>query len=124
VSNNIKDLGGSGPGAGASLGTSRTSAAVPANTGGTAAESADSAGRDVHITDTATWLANLESQLRESPAVDTAKVASIRTAIEQGQYTVRPEHVAAQLSQMEHALSKLQPGPNAAPLPRAPDEES
>lgn len=65
---------------------------------------------EVHITDTATQLAALEQTLRESPAVDPARVALFRSAIEQGTYAVKPEHVATQLMQMEHALSGLPEG--------------
>jgi negative regulator of flagellin synthesis FlgM len=62
---------------------------------------------EVHITDTATRLAAVEQTLRDSPAVDSARVALLRSAIEQGNYTVRPEHAATQLMQMEHALAGL-----------------
>ena len=62
---------------------------------------------DVTITDTATALASLEQSLRDAPAVDSAKVAQLQSAIEQGTYQVNPEHVATQLMQMERALSSL-----------------
>jgi negative regulator of flagellin synthesis FlgM len=62
---------------------------------------------DVHITDTASQLASLEQSLREAPAVDPARVAQLQSAIEQGRYTVNPDHVAAQLMQMERALAGL-----------------
>ena len=42
-----------------------------------------------------------------TPAVDSAKVAQLQSAIEQGTYTVNPEHVATQLMQMERALAGL-----------------
>lgn len=105
VSNKINELGGGGPGA-SPLGASRTAAPVAPNSSAASAEAAGAAG-DVHITDTATWLATLEPALREAPAVDAARVAAIRAAIEQGQYTVQPEHVAAQLMQIERALGQL-----------------
>jgi negative regulator of flagellin synthesis FlgM len=80
--------------------------------GSSAAEATDSG--EVHITDTATRLAALEQVLRDSPAVDSARVALLRNAIEQGQYTVNPDHVATQLLQVEHALSPLM-GSSASP---------
>lgn len=105
MSNKINELSGGGPGA-SPLGASRSTAAVGANSSAAPAGAAGAVG-DVHITDTATWLATLEPALREAPAVDAAKVAAIRAAIEQGQYTVQPEHVAAQLMQIERALGQL-----------------
>jgi negative regulator of flagellin synthesis FlgM len=87
----------------------RTSAVVPTRevvTGGGNAAPAPATG-DVHITDTASQLASLEQALREAPAVDSAKVARLQSAIEQGTYQVNPEHVATQLLQMERALAGL-----------------
>ena len=87
----------------------RASAVVPTRdvvTGGSNAAPAPATG-DVHITDTASQLASLEQALRDSPAVDSAKVAQLRSAIEQGTYQVNPEHVATQLMQMERALAGL-----------------
>jgi negative regulator of flagellin synthesis FlgM len=75
---------------------------------------------EVHITDTATHLAALEQTLRDSPAVDSARVALLRNAIEQGQYSVDSNHVATQLLQVEHALSGLTNARASAPV--APDE--
>ena len=87
----------------------RTSAVVPTRdvvTGGGNAAPAPATG-DVHITDTASQLASLEQALRDSPAVDSARVAQLRSAIEQGTYQVNSEHVATQLMQMESALAGL-----------------
>lgn len=65
---------------------------------------------DVHITDSASQLAALEQTLHSLPAVDEARVAQFRTAIEQGTYTVQPQQVADQLMQLEHSLSQLPEG--------------
>jgi negative regulator of flagellin synthesis FlgM len=65
---------------------------------------------DVHITDSASQLATLEQTLHGLPAVDEARVARFRTAIEQGTYTVQPQHVADQLMQLERSLSQLPEG--------------
>ena len=65
---------------------------------------------DVHITDSASQLAALEQTLHSLPAVDEARVAQFRTAIDQGTYTVQPQQVADQLMQLEHSLSQLAEG--------------
>ena len=87
----------------------RPSAVTPVRdavtSGGNAAPPA--APGEVHITDTASQLAALEQSLRDSPAVDSAKVAHLQSVIEQGTYKVNPEHVATQLMQMERALAGL-----------------
>ncbi len=106
MSNEINELNGGGPGAGASLGASRTAGpAAPASS--SAPATAAGAAGDVHITDTASFLASLEPALREAPAVDAAKVAAIRTAMEGGHYSVRPEHIGTQLLHIERALGQL-----------------
>ena len=116
VSHKINDLNGSAPGAAASVGTSRAQGATaPGASSSSDAAAVPAATGDVHITDTAARLALLEPALREAPAVDPARVAAIRAAIESGQYAVRPEHVATQLLQVEQSLAPLQGGP-VAPL--------
>ncbi len=82
-------------------------------TGGSSAQAQaqpSAAAGDVHITDSASQLASLEQTLRSLPAVDPARVTQFRTAIEQGTYTVQPQHVADQLLQLEQSLSPLQKG--------------
>jgi negative regulator of flagellin synthesis FlgM len=74
------------------------------------ADVASAATGDVHITDSASQLATLEQTLRSLPAVDEARVAQFRTAIEQGSYTVQPQQVADQLMQLERSLSQLPEG--------------
>ncbi len=108
MSHKINDLNGAGPASGTSVGTSRTkgTGAPGAGTPATAAQEAP-ASPDVHITDTASFLASLEPTLRGAPAVDAARVAAVRNALEQGHYTVDAGHVAAQLTQMEQALGQL-----------------
>jgi negative regulator of flagellin synthesis FlgM len=76
--------------------------------GGTSSDaSAQNGSRNVQITGSARQLADLEQQLRDLPAVNETRVSQIRTAIEQGTYTVRPQHVADQLMSIERDLSKL-----------------
>jgi negative regulator of flagellin synthesis FlgM len=63
--------------------------------------------QDVQITGTARQLADIEQQLRDLPAVNETRVSQIRTAIEQGTYTVRPEQIADHLMSLEKALGQL-----------------
>ena len=79
-------------------------------TGGSAPTSAGSSSGsgDVHITDSASQLASLEQTVRSLPAVDPVRVAQFQTAIDQGTYTVQPQHVADQLLQLEDSLKQLQ----------------
>lgn len=102
MSNKINDLA-------TNVTAGRASAVVPTRdvvTAGSNAAPAPAPG-EVHITDTASQLASLEQSLRDVPAVDSAKVAQLQSAIEQGRYTVNPEHIATQLVQMERALAGL-----------------
>jgi len=59
----------------------------------------------VHITGSARQLANLEQQLKDSPAIDEARVAKIREAIDSGQYQISGERIAGKLLSLEHQLS-------------------
>ena len=77
-----------------------------AMTGGPSGSVAGTA--DVHITGTAARLAALEQALLDLPAIDEARVAEIRFAIEEGRYTVNPDRIADQLLQLEQALRGLQ----------------
>lgn len=63
---------------------------------------------DVQITDRARQLAALEKALKDLPAVDEARVATIRLAIQNGTYQVSADDIASKLLQMEHALADLQ----------------
>ncbi len=81
--------------------------ATAAATSEAAAGSAGSAPGDVHITDSANLLARLAQQLHAMPAVNEARVAQFRSAIESGSYTVQSGHVAAQLMQLEHSLAQI-----------------
>lgn len=64
-------------------------------------------GTDVHITGTALQLADLEQGVKDMPAVDDAKVASISAALEKGSYRINPELIADRLMQIEQALAPL-----------------
>jgi len=81
--------------------------AVPRSKDAAGAESAAADSSDVQITGTARTLAALEQTLRDVPRLNEERVAALRTAIEQGTYAVRPEHVADQLLQLERILGTL-----------------
>lgn len=99
----IDGLDGSRP---ASPGAGRVSRRSQASSG-SAAGGAAGATESVHITDTAAQLAALEKAVSDLPAVDESRVAALRTAIEQGTYTVSPDKVADQLMQFEQTLEPL-----------------
>ena len=61
----------------------------------------------VQITGAARQLANLEQAVNDAPVVNTAKVAQISSAIEQGTYSVNARHIANQLVEMEKSLKGL-----------------
>jgi negative regulator of flagellin synthesis FlgM len=58
----------------------------------------------VSITDSARQLAALEQAVNSAPVVNSAKVAKIGKAVDDGSYTVDPEKVADKLMQMEQSL--------------------
>lgn len=61
----------------------------------------------VHITGTARQLADLEQVVKDMPAVDEARVAAVRQALESGTYQVHPEKIADQLLHIEQVLAPL-----------------
>ena len=67
----------------------------------------NTASENVQITGAARNLASLEQAVKDLPAVNTAKVAQLSTAIEQGTYTVNSQHIADRLMQMDKELSRL-----------------
>jgi negative regulator of flagellin synthesis FlgM len=101
-----------------SLGASALDASRPAEkasdattgSSSSAPDGSSSGTSDVHITDSASQLASLEQTLRSLPAVDSARVSQLQTAIEQGTYTVQPQQVADQLIQLEQSLGELSGG--------------
>ena len=60
--------------------------------------------QQVQITGAARQLAGLEQALRALPAVNEARIAQLRAAIDNGSYAVRPQHIAEQLLSLERAL--------------------
>ena len=78
--------------------------------GTSASQSADAgkAATPVRITDQARQLAALERAVQDVPVVNNARVAAVRTAIEEGRYEVVPERVADKLLRMEQELLKTE----------------
>ena len=108
MSNKISGLsGGSAAPIGAGRAAEKTRDAASGNSSAPAASSSSETTGDVHITDSASQLASLEQAVRSLPAVDPARVAQFSSAIEQGTYTVQPQHVADQLMQLEQSLGQL-----------------
>ncbi len=66
--------------------------------------------QDVQITGAAHQLADLDKKVRELPDVNAERVSQLRSAIEQGTYSIRPQHIADRLVSLEHALGDLLAG--------------
>src|SRR5262249_22926 len=75
--------------------------------GGASSATADNSSQDVQITGTARQLADLEQKVRDLPAINEERVAQWRSPIEQGTYSVRPQHIAEQLMSLERGLGSL-----------------
>ena len=76
--------------------------------GGTQSSNTSSGSDDsVQITGVARQLATLEQAVRDAPEVNTARVAQISTALEQGTYTINSKNIADQLVQSERELAHL-----------------
>ena len=77
---------------------------------GTASQSADAskAAGPVRITDQARQLAALEQAVQAAPVVNEARVAAVRSALDEGRYEVSPERIADKLLRMEQELLKTE----------------
>ena len=75
--------------------------------GGASGDTSNDGSQNVQITGTARQLADLEQKIRDLPAVNAERVSQLRTAIEQGTYTVRPQHIADQLMSLQRSLGNL-----------------
>jgi len=75
--------------------------------GGASADTSKDGSQNVQITGTARQLSDLDQKVRDLPDVNEERVAQLRTAIEQGTYQVRPQHIADQLMSLERALGGL-----------------
>ena len=78
---------------------------------GTSASKSAQAGKaatPVRITDQARQLAALERAVQDAPVMNDARVAAVRTALEEGRYEVSPERIADKLLRMEQQLLKTE----------------
>lgn len=72
--------------------------------GGATETGASTQASPIRITDQARQLAALEQAVQSLPVVNEARVAEIRTAIEEGRYQVAPERIAEKLMRMDQDL--------------------
>jgi negative regulator of flagellin synthesis FlgM len=79
----------------------------PVSGGANSGTGSNDGSQNVQITGAARRLADLEQKVRDLPAMNEARVSQLRSAIEQGTYTVRPQHIADQLMSLEQALGQL-----------------
>ncbi len=107
MSSKIGGVDGSSPTA--AIGAGRAVQRPPdAATGGAQSSGASSGNEEsVQITGAARQLATLEQAVHDTPEVNTARVAQLSSAIEQGTYSVNSQHIADQLVQMDKELSHL-----------------
>jgi negative regulator of flagellin synthesis FlgM len=75
--------------------------------GGKSSDSSKEGAQNVQITGTARQLSDLDQKVRDVPVVNEEKVSQLRSAIEQGTYQVRPQHIADQLVSLERSLGSL-----------------
>lgn len=63
-------------------------------------------GDRVTLTNTASRLKDIESQLSKSPAIDDARVAEVQSAINNGDYDVNAERIADKMLAFEDFMNK------------------
>jgi len=78
------------------------SGATPESTS-TASSTADS----VNLTGEARQMQSLEARIASAPVVDTQRVQAVRTAVENGTFTVNPERIADKMISLEQALTDM-----------------
>lgn len=83
----------------------RTGGVGTANAGAQGAASAESGAEAVSFTQAAADLLSLETQLRELPGIDQARVDTIREAIDNGSYEIDAQRIVDNLLQSERELS-------------------
>ena len=110
MSSNINGLNGPSPPVGAGGGAGRAAGASGTASESAAAAAAGSSPSEVQITDSANLLSTVARHLQSLPAVNEARVAQLRTAIENGSYTVHPGVIAAHLMQFEQSLAQISGG--------------
>ncbi|TJY62881.1 flagellar biosynthesis anti-sigma factor FlgM [Sinimarinibacterium sp. CAU 1509] len=66
----------------------------------------EAGGDSVKLTGQAQLMQQLEQAAAKAPAVDTARVAQVRQALDDGSYTVDAKSIASKLARMEWDLSQ------------------
>ena len=110
MSSNINGLNGPSPPVGVGGGAGRAAGVPGTASEGAAAAAAGSSPSEVQITDSANLLSTVARHLQSLPAVNEARVAQLRTAIENGSYTVHPGVIATHLMQFEQSLAQISGG--------------
>ncbi len=87
------------------------SSAVKSTTSGTNAKASTSSGQQgqtdkISLTDTAARLKELEMGLASQPVVDTQRVQSVQSAINDGTFEVDPDSVAEKMIEFETGLDE------------------
>ncbi|MGC8519336.1 MAG: flagellar biosynthesis anti-sigma factor FlgM [Steroidobacteraceae bacterium] len=109
MSSKINGLNGTSPAVETGSGARRAAEAATGQASGSAA-AAQAGGSDVQITDSASVLSGVAQQLSSLPAVNSARVAQLQSAVDSGTYTVQPHVVAGQLMQFEQTLAQIHGG--------------
>lgn len=79
------------------------------NTNSPAGESAAAHGAAdrISLTGEARQLQELEAQLASQPVVDSQRVETVRSAVENGTFSINPERIADKMMSLEEALTDL-----------------
>ncbi|HHJ12827.1 MAG TPA: flagellar biosynthesis anti-sigma factor FlgM [Gammaproteobacteria bacterium] len=72
-----------------------------------ASENSATAGDRVSLTDTARQLQALEARVASEPVVNRERVETVRSAVENGSFTINPERIADKLLSLEQALTDM-----------------
>jgi negative regulator of flagellin synthesis FlgM len=67
----------------------------------------DSTADSVNLTGEARQLQALEARIANEPVVDTQRVQAVRTAVENGTFTINPERIADKMISLEQALTGM-----------------
>ncbi|PPU95056.1 flagellar biosynthesis anti-sigma factor FlgM [Xanthomonas albilineans] len=83
----------------------RTKSASGASEEGQSREVGATAATDsLRLTGEASGLQNIQRELAAAPAVDKQRVEAVRTALQNGSYTINPEAIASRMIDMDRQL--------------------
>ncbi|MCP4995490.1 MAG: flagellar biosynthesis anti-sigma factor FlgM [Gammaproteobacteria bacterium] len=86
---------------------SRQSSRVSGGKAGASETTAEGGGDHVSLTDTASQLQQLETQIASLPVVDSATVSDIQRSLATGEFSFEPEDAAENLLEQERALASV-----------------